>query len=146
MLLIGCVNVVNLFLARLNGRRAKLAIRLSLGASRWSMLRLLGLESLLLIAGSAALGLAGAVVALRGLNAYLLLIAPAAPPIEIDASTGSLIFASVAVIAIVISCVPLRLLRSNSLLTANPRTQSGGKNVRSLSRNDAVEKESSMVK
>src|ERR1700687_2915834 len=56
-LLVGCVNLANLQLARLLSRQRKLAVRTSLGASRGSLLRQLLVENLLLaaIGGLAAL-------------------------------------------------------------------------------------------
>lgn len=62
VLLIACSNVANLLLARFSGRRREIALRLSLGASRSSVLRLFLLESLVV---SVLAGIAGAVLAWR---------------------------------------------------------------------------------
>src|SRR5437660_2101530 len=60
VLLIACSNVANLLLVRFSGRRREIALRIAIGASRWSVVRLFVFESVLV---SAIAGFIGAFVA-----------------------------------------------------------------------------------
>jgi predicted permease len=71
VLLIACANVANLLIARGFARQRELAVRLSLGASRAILVRQMLVESLVLSAAGAAVGLAFSVWLTRGLLALM---------------------------------------------------------------------------
>jgi predicted permease len=84
VLLIACVNLANMTLARGEGRLRELAVRSALGASRGRLVRQLLVESLLLALTGASLGIVGAWMALRVLVASQLSSLPRIDLIGID--------------------------------------------------------------
>ncbi len=57
VLLVACVNVANLMFGRATARWKEMAVRSALGASRWNLIRMLLVESVMLAAVSGGLGL-----------------------------------------------------------------------------------------
>jgi putative ABC transport system permease protein len=66
LLLIACSNVANMLLARAAAREKEMAIRTSIGASQWLLIRQLLVESLMLALAGAALGCAFAYFGIKG--------------------------------------------------------------------------------
>jgi putative ABC transport system permease protein len=85
LLVISFLNALHLMLVRLSARRQELGVRLALGASRWNLMRLLGLESLLLISVAGAAGLLLARLMIPALLASLLPVeAESVPFVHLD--------------------------------------------------------------
>jgi putative ABC transport system permease protein len=116
VLLLGCVNVASLMLARANTRQAELAVRAALGASRGVLARQLLSEAALLTLAGAAVGLALAGAGLRVINLYTDKIVYGIPPVKLDGGVLGLTLLMAFVVALVIGSLPvLRIWRVESL-------------------------------
>jgi predicted permease len=115
ILLIACVNVANLSLARLFSRQKEIAIRTALGASANRVLRQILTESIVLALLGAGLGLTYAHSGVRLIMAFLANDLPASTDVRIDAE----VLAFTAVVAVFTGIISgilpaLHLTRTNT--------------------------------
>ncbi|HEY7877932.1 MAG TPA: ABC transporter permease [Gemmatimonadaceae bacterium] len=106
LLVIACVNVTNLLIARGAQRRGEFAMRLALGAGRGRLLRQLLTESLMLAAIGGVLGL---VVAVAGVRALVALSPPGLPRVDairVDGSVFVFALAATTIVGLAVGFVP----------------------------------------
>lgn len=132
VLLMACVNVAGLLLARIAAREEELSVRTSLGASRAALLRQLLAESLLLAALG---GVAGLILGLAGTRLLWSLrpsFLPAdALPVSLDAPMALFALAVTALAAALVGLVPgLRASRQPFRAFAGRRTSSSRDDLR----------------
>ncbi len=118
ILIIACVNVAGLMLARGATRHVELAIRSAIGAGRGRLVRQLLTESVLLAAGGAIVGVLIAYAALDSLVALIPLKLPANSPVEINATALAFALGLTVVTALLFGLVPaLKLSRAPRMIS-----------------------------
>ncbi len=136
VLLIGCVNVANLVLARSAESSREYAIRSAFGANSFALVRLSMAEGLLLAAGGAVTGLAVACWGVSGLRRLVPAGVPRANEIEMDVTVLAFTGLISIVAGMIFGLVPaLRTMRPNlaEVLQGSVRGASVGRGGRKLS-------------
>jgi len=106
LLLIACVNVTNLLLARGAQRRGEFAMRAALGAGRTRMIRQLLTESLLLATMGGVLGMPAAVFGVRALVALSPPDLPRVSEIGVDGTVFAFALGITTLIGLVVGLIP----------------------------------------
>jgi putative ABC transport system permease protein len=132
VLLIGCVNIANLLLARATGRRREIAVRVAIGAGRGRLIRQLLTESMVLAALGAILGLFLAVAGTRA----LILISTSLPlpvTVRLHISPDLRVLGFAALVAIVAGALfglaPALLSTRRSVASSMIREDGGGRRL-----------------
>ena len=102
VLLLTCANVANLLLVRSVARRREIAIRLSMGASRWRLLRQLLIESMLL---SLAGGFVALTVTLWTSGSLMLFVPETSLPIDLAVRTDRFVLLATLLISVITGLV-----------------------------------------
>jgi putative ABC transport system permease protein len=129
VLVVACANVANLTLSRAIARDRDLAVRAALGAPRWRIVQAFVVESLVLAAGGAVLGVALAWGGVRILAGLVPIQLPPWMTVAIDARAGAFLGAAALLTAIVTGLVPALHTTSrpsHEALKEGARGSSGG--------------------
>ena len=122
VLLVACANVTNLVLARGFSRQREIAVRLSLGAARARVIRLLIIESLVLAVPAAIIGLALTTITARVFPALIAATIPLRTlpvddilaPLDPDWRVISLLSIAAIISSVIVSLMPaLQVTRAN---------------------------------
>ena len=118
ILLIACVNLSNLLLARASARSKEFAMRGALGAGRWRIARQLLTESLMLASGGAVLGLVLAVVLVSWLAHQGAIALPLLSTLHLDGAALAWTVLIAIFAAVVFGLVPGLRMSSGNLYEA----------------------------
>jgi putative ABC transport system permease protein len=132
LLLLACVNVTNLLLARGAARAREMAVRVSLGAGSGRIVRQLLTESIVLATAGSILGLAVAYLGVRGLMALGASKLPRLDAVTFDSSVLLFTLGTLLVSGLLVGVVPaFRLARTDvrTLLNESSRSTSSGRST-----------------
>jgi predicted permease len=132
LLLLACVNVANLMLARGAARAKEMAVRAALGAGYGRLVRQLVTESIVLAAAGTIVGVAIGAVGLRALLALGASKLPRLDATPFDLRVLFFAFAMLVVTGVIIGLAPaIRLMRSDmkSLMNESSRSTSAGRST-----------------
>ena len=130
LLVLACVNVTNLLLARGAARAREMAVRVALGAGRGRIVRQLLTESILLAAAGAIVGVAAAYAFVRVLLTMGASQLPRLDAIPFDGRVMAFALLALFVSGVLVGFAPaIRLARAdvNALMNEGGRSQTGGR-------------------
>jgi predicted permease len=131
VLLVACVNVANMLLARGVTRGHEMAVRTAIGAGRGRVLRQLVVESLTLTVGAAALALAVAQITLAIVRTRLPETLSALYEVQIDTTVLAVTVGIAVLTGVAFGLVPAMQLRRLSLTPLLGTGRHGGQTMRS---------------
>jgi predicted permease len=136
VLLIACVNIANLLLARSERRQAEVALRRTLGAGRGRITRQLATESIVLAGVSALVGLGLAQLGLRALVAIDPEALPRLDEVRLDGQVLLFTLAVTALTALLFGVLPAYLAgrRASPTLASSSSRAAGGRRRSALRR------------
>ena len=135
VLLVACVNVANLMLARATARQKEFALRAALGAGRWRIMRQLLVESLLLAIVGGALGFALSLWALHLLLTAIPIQLPFWMNFGIDLRVLGFTIAITLLTGVIFGAIPALQTSRVDLNDTLKEGGRGGAGVRSRARN-----------
>ena len=137
VLLIACVNVANLLLARASARQRELAVRLALGSGRARIIRQMLTESITLALPGGIAGVALAYLAVMGLNISKPLVLERYPAISVDFAALAFSFGLTLVTGLLFGMAPAATAARVSIheaLKSGGHMHSGGRKAAQLRR------------
>ncbi len=137
VLLVGCVNIANLLLGRAGKRAQELCLRLSFGAGKLALGRLLITESFLLAGIGMTVGCVFAWSVLKLISNYLVVLLPQAPAMHLNSQVSLVTMAIAGILTLIMGLIPITMMMKSGALTAlssgGSRTASADRKTRRLS-------------